>query len=83
MEKHHEWLTAGEAAAHARCGVKVIYRAVQTNRLRAARVNGRRDLRFLVHWIDAWLLASATPEIVNPDAPGDDVPCDRLKSPAH
>jgi excisionase family DNA binding protein len=50
------WLTAGEAAERARCGVKTIYREVQAKRLRAARIGGRRELRFLREWVDAWLL---------------------------
>jgi excisionase family DNA binding protein len=75
-----EWLTVGEAAQHARCGKSLIYGEVQRGRLRAARLGGRRELRFLVEWIDAWLLATSTPEIVNPRAPGDDVAGDRVDS---
>jgi excisionase family DNA binding protein len=67
-----EWLTVGEAAKHARCGKSLIYSEVQRGRLRAARLGGRRELRFLVVWIDAWLLATSTPAIVNPRAPSDD-----------
>jgi excisionase family DNA binding protein len=51
------WLTVGEAADRARCGVKTIYREVHAQRLRAARIGGRRELRFLGEWVDAWLLA--------------------------
>ncbi len=54
------WLTADEAAARARCGVKMIYRAVKANRLKAARVDGRNTLRFIPEWIDEWLKASIT-----------------------
>lgn len=54
------WMTAEEAAQRGRCGVKTIYREVRAGRLRAARVGGRRELRFLAEWIDAWLLAHAT-----------------------
>jgi excisionase family DNA binding protein len=75
-----EWLTAAEAAQHARCGVKLICREVQRGKLRAARVGGRRQLRFLATWIDAWLLASSTPDIVNPHAPGDGVGAHRVDS---
>jgi excisionase family DNA binding protein len=64
-----EWLTVREAARHARCGTGTIYGAVQRGQLRAARLGGRRELRFLAGWIDAWLLASSTPVIVNPAAP--------------
>ena len=37
------WLTAAEAAARARVGVKTIYRETRAGRLRAARIGGRRD----------------------------------------
>ncbi len=50
------WLTVGEAAARARCGRKLIYREVTAKRLQAARVGGRRELRFRAEWIDDWLL---------------------------
>ena len=50
------WLTVREAATRARCGVKLIYREVTAQRLQAARVGGRRDLRFRAEWIDDWLL---------------------------
>ncbi|MGE3959941.1 MAG: helix-turn-helix domain-containing protein [Vicinamibacterales bacterium] len=55
------WLTVREAAARARVGAKLIYREVASGRLRAARVGGRRDLRFRPEYVDAWLEASATP----------------------
>jgi excisionase family DNA binding protein len=55
------WLTVREAAGRARVGVKVIYREVKASRLRAARIGGRRDLRLLALWVDAWLEASSTP----------------------
>jgi excisionase family DNA binding protein len=76
-----EWLTVGEAAQHARCGKSLIYGEVQRGRLRAARLGGRRELRFLATWIDAWLLASSTPAIVNPRTPGDDVAGHGINSP--
>jgi excisionase family DNA binding protein len=55
------WLRVSEAAARARCSVKTIYSEVARARLRAARIGGRRDLRFRAEWIDQWLDASATP----------------------
>ena len=55
------WLTADEAAARARVGLKTIYREVKAGRLRAAKIGGRRELRFLPDWVDAWLLAASTP----------------------
>lgn len=50
------WLTVREAAGRARCGPKTIYRAVRSGRLRAARIGGRRELRFLENWIDDWVI---------------------------
>jgi excisionase family DNA binding protein len=55
------WLTAEEARARAKVGLKTIYREVKAGRLRAARIGGRRDLRFLAEWVDQWLEASAAP----------------------
>ncbi len=52
------WLTVKEAAERARCGIKTIYREVKAHRLKAARVGGRRELRFRPEWIDAWLESS-------------------------
>lgn len=60
-----EWWTVAQAAAHAKCGKKSIYLAVSQGKLQAARLGGRRELRFLEGWIDAWLLASVTPLIVD------------------
>ena len=79
----NEWFTVEDAAQHARCGRRSIYLAVQQGKLRAARLGGRRELRFLAEWINAWLLASSAPEIINPLAPGDDGVRDRVKSAAH
>jgi len=58
------WMTVFEAAQRARCGPKVIYREVQSGRLRAARVGGRRELRLRAEWVDEWLTATtpSTPE---------------------
>lgn len=50
------WLTVKEAAARARCGLKLIYREVKAERLQAAKVGGRRELRFRAEWIDDWLM---------------------------
>jgi hypothetical protein len=56
------WLTAREAAARARVGVKTIYRAARARNgaLQAAVVGGRRELRFLASWVDEWLIGSTT-----------------------
>jgi excisionase family DNA binding protein len=56
------WMTVNEAAQRARCGTKLLYREVKAGRLKAARVGGRRELRLLPEWVDAWLLDSVTPK---------------------
>lgn len=61
MSGDQNWLTAAQAAARAQVGTKLIYREVKARRLRAAKIGGRRELRFLPTWIDAWLEASTTP----------------------
>lgn len=55
------WLTAKQSSAYVQASEKLIYREVKAGRLRAARIGGRRDLRFLAEWLDAWLERSATP----------------------
>ena len=55
------WMTVLEAATRARCGAKTIYGEVKKNRLRAAKIGGRRELRFRPEWVDEWLEDSATP----------------------
>jgi excisionase family DNA binding protein len=70
-EQHHTtapspWLTVTEAAERARVGRRVIYLEVKAGRLRAARIGGRRELRFKIDYIDAWLESSATPVTVEP-----------------
>ena len=54
------WIEVNEAAARARCGVKLLYREIRAGRLQAARVGGRRELRLRAEWIDAWLSAQTT-----------------------
>jgi excisionase family DNA binding protein len=60
------WLTAGEAAERIRISKKTLYQEVGAGRLRAARIGGRRNLRFLPEWCDQYLEASATPVEVFP-----------------
>jgi len=59
------WLTADEAAQRARVGARLIYREVHAGRLRAARVGGRKALRLLPEWVDAWLQHTSTPVELN------------------
>jgi excisionase family DNA binding protein len=54
-------VTACEAAAYIKVGDKCIYREVRAGRLRAARVGGRRELRFRAAWLDEYLDRSAAP----------------------
>ena len=64
------WLTIREAAGRAKCGERSIYNATRSGKLRAARLGGRRELRFLPEWVDAWLIETSTPVVVNATAPG-------------
>lgn len=61
MERETTWLVVGEAAERAKVGPRTIYAEAKAGRLRAARVGGRRELRFRPEWIDAWLEATAEP----------------------
>ena len=60
-DERSPWLTVPDAARRARCGVKLIYRAVHMGRLRAAKIGGRQELRFLAEWVDVWVTASSEP----------------------
>jgi excisionase family DNA binding protein len=62
------WLTVAEAAERARCGVKTIYREVRAGRLRAARIGGRRELRLLTEWVDAWLEQTSAVVVVRSES---------------
>jgi excisionase family DNA binding protein len=55
------WLTVRHAASRAAVSEGTIKREVRRGRLRAARVGGRRSLRFRPSWVDAWLETSTTP----------------------
>jgi excisionase family DNA binding protein len=55
------WLTVKQAAERVQCGEKVIYRAVKSGQLRAARIGGRRNLRFAPEWVDDWMVSSSQP----------------------
>jgi len=55
------WLTVEEAAKRARVSKRTIYNEVKHARLRAARIGGRRELRFRPDYIDSWLEQSVQP----------------------
>lgn len=55
------WLTVDQAAERLQTSTKTIYRAVASGKLRAARIGGRRSLRFLAQWIDDHALATSEP----------------------
>ena len=60
------WLTTQEAAQRLRCSTKTVYDAVARGQPRAARIGGRRSLRFLPEWCDSYLEATSTPVDVVP-----------------
>lgn len=49
------WLKIRDAASRAQCSQPTIRREVRAGRLRAAKVGGRRSLRFRADWVDQWL----------------------------
>jgi hypothetical protein len=53
------WLDVEDAALRARVGPKLIYAEVKAGRLKAAKIGGRRELRFLADWVDAWLIEAS------------------------
>lgn len=59
------WLDAGQGASYARVSRKLLYRAIRSGRLRAARVGGRRQVRLRREWIDAFIEA----HVSGPDVP--------------
>lgn len=62
------WLTVKQAATRAQVSADTIYYEVRAGRLQAARIGGRRQLRFREEYIDRWLEASTTPVEVVPHA---------------
>lgn len=59
------WLDAGQGAAYARVSRKLLYRAVRSGRLKAARVGGKRQVRLRREWLDAFIES----QVSGPDAP--------------
>jgi excisionase family DNA binding protein len=62
LRSESPWLTVQMAADRAHVGPKTIYKEVAAKRLKAAKVGGRRELRFLAEWVDQWLLTLTTIE---------------------
>lgn len=52
------WLTVNEASKYASVGRKFLYAAIDSGRLRAAAVDGRRKILLRREWLDAWIEAS-------------------------
>ena len=56
------WLTTEESRRVAKCGLKLLYRAIKRGDLRAARLGGRSGaIRIHRDWVDQWLERCATP----------------------
>jgi excisionase family DNA binding protein len=53
------WLTVEQASSRLQVSKKTLYRAVAERKLRAARIGGKRALRFLPEWVDAYAIATA------------------------
>lgn len=54
------WITIEEAAAHARCSKKVLYRAAKSKKIDSTKVNGTGPYRFRLRWVDEWLERTMT-----------------------
>ncbi len=52
------WWTVEQVAAYWQCGIKTVYRAIREDKLKAVRINSRRDLRVHRDEADAALLRS-------------------------
>jgi excisionase family DNA binding protein len=59
------WLTLREGAKHVRANEVTLRREIQRNRLRHARIGGRKSIRLRRSWLDAWLEKSTTPTEMN------------------
>jgi excisionase family DNA binding protein len=54
-EQVSPWLRIREASVYANVGRKLLYAAVRSGRLRAARLGGRREIRVRKEWIDSYV----------------------------
>lgn len=62
MSEQIRWLTIREAADRACCRPRRIQQAVRSGDLRAEKVGGRGQFRFLESWVDEWLISRLLPE---------------------
>lgn len=62
-EEFPAWGTVADAAKYTGTCARTIYRAIDAGRLTAARVSGRRSLRFKREYLDAWLESTAVPAV--------------------
>jgi excisionase family DNA binding protein len=53
------WMDAHRGASYAGVSRKLLYRAIRSGHLKAARVGGRREVRVRREWIDDYLERSA------------------------
>jgi excisionase family DNA binding protein len=58
-ETPRQWLTVAEVAREIHGGRRSVYRAIVSGRLRAARINSRKDIRVHRCWIAQWLESEA------------------------
>jgi len=52
-----DWPSPTAVSRELGCGVRTIYRAIARGELKAARINGRGDLRISRQWLRDWLAA--------------------------
>ena len=58
------WLTVKQAAAYLQCGPRLLYDAVEKHQCRAARIGGKRAIRFRREWLDEYGERCAEPQEV-------------------
>ncbi len=56
-----EWRTVDQEAARTHLHPATLRRAINTGKLRHARVSGRQAIRLKPEWTDRWLLETTTP----------------------
>ena len=56
-----QWRTLEQEAARVQLHPATLRLAIRSGKLRCARVSGRRSVRLLPEWTDAYLLSGSTP----------------------